>query len=119
MRENKLYAKLDKCAFFTSRVEFFGHVISKEGISVDPRKVKAVFKWPIPKDKTEVRSFLGLASYYRRFVKGFSKIAAPMTNLLNDKGSAIDWTPECDLSFQTSKSLLTQTPVLTIMDPYM
>ena len=119
LRENKLYAKLSKCAFFTSQVEFLGHVISEEGISIDPRKVKAVAEWPVPKDKTEVRSFLGLASYYRRFVKGFSKIAAPMTNLLNDKGNAIDWTPECDLSFQTSKSLLTQTPVLTIMDPYM
>ena len=116
LREHKLYAKLSKCVFFTSRVEFLGHVISDEGVSVDPRKVTAVAEWPIPKDKTEVRSFLGLASYYRRFVKGFSKIAAPMTNLLKGKSNMIDWTPECDESFQTLKSLLTQTLVLTIME---
>ena len=117
LREHKLYAKLSKCVFFTSRVEFLGHVISDEGVSVDPRKVTAVAEWPIPKDKTEVRSFLGLASYYRRFVKGFSKIVAPMTNLLKGKSNVIDWTPECDSSFQTLKSMLIQTHVLTIMDP--
>ena len=117
LREHKLYAKLSKCVFFTSRVEFLGHVISDEGVSVDPRKVTAVAEWPIPKDKTEVRSFLGLASYYRRFVKGFSKITAPMTNLLKGKNNVIDWTPECDSSFQTLKLMLIQTLVLTIMEP--
>jgi hypothetical protein len=71
LREYNLYAKLSKCDFFTSRVEFLGHVISDEGISIDPKKVTAVAEWPVPKDKTEVRSFLGVASYYRRFVKGF------------------------------------------------
>ena len=117
LREHKLYAKLSKCDFFTLRVEFLGHVISDEGISIDPKKVTVVAEWPVPKDKTEVRSFLGLASYYRRFVKGFSKIAAPMTDLLKGKNNIINWTPECESSFQTLKSLLTQTPVLTIMDP--
>jgi hypothetical protein len=117
LREHKLYAKLSKCEFFTSRVEFLGHVVFDEGISVDPKKVKAIADWPTPKDKTEVRSFLGLASYYRRFVKGFSKIAAPMTNLLKGKSNVIDWTPECESSFQNLKYVLTQTPVLTIMDP--
>ena len=96
---------------------YHSHFISNEGISVDPKEVKVVADWAILKDKTEVRSFLGLASYYRRFVKGFSKIAAPMTNLLKGKNNVIDWTFECNLSFQTLKSVLTQTPVLTIMDP--
>ena len=111
LREHKLYAKLSKCDFFTSRVEFLGHVISDEGISVGPKKVKAVAEWPTPKDKTEVRSFLGLANYYRRFVKEFSKIAAPMTNLLKGKGNGIDWTPECGSSFQNLKYVLTQISV--------
>ena len=84
-RENKLYTKLSKCIFITSRIEFLGHVISNERISVVPRKVKVVVEWPIPKDKIKVRSLLGVASYCRRFVKGFSKIVALMSNLLKRK----------------------------------
>ena len=84
-RENKLYTKLSKCIFITSRIEFLGHVISYERISVVPRKVKVVVEWPIPKDKIKVRSLLGVASYCRRFVKGFSKIVALMSNLLKRK----------------------------------
>ena len=117
LRANKLFAKLSKCDFFTNSVEFLGHIISDEGIKVDPKKIKVIVDWAIPKDKTDVRSFLGLASYYRRFVRGFSKLAAPMTALLKGKVDSIDWTPECELSFRTLKSVLTQTPVLTIMDP--
>jgi hypothetical protein len=73
--------------------------------------------WSVPKDKSDVRRFLGLASYYRRFVKGFSKIVAPMTALLRGKSESIIWTNECELSFLALKTALTQVPVLTIIDP--
>jgi hypothetical protein len=92
-------------------------LISDEGILVDPRKIKTIAGWSIPKDKSDVRSFLGLASYYRRFVEGFSKIAAPMTALLRGKSESITWTNECELSFLALKTALTQASVLTIIDP--
>lgn len=88
-----------------------------EEISIDLRMIKVVVEWPIPKDYNEVKIFLGLANYYKIFVKGFSKIIAPMTNLLVGKSNVIDWTFKCDLSSQTLKSVLIQTFVLTIMDP--
>ncbi|XP_057550548.1 uncharacterized mitochondrial protein AtMg00860-like [Amaranthus tricolor] len=82
LRENKLCAKLSKCDFWLERVSFLGHFFSKEGISVDLAKVEAVRSWSSPKNVTEVRSFLGLAGYYHRFVKDFSRIARPMTSLM-------------------------------------
>jgi hypothetical protein len=81
LREYRLYAKLSKCEFWLKEVIFLGHIISAEGISVDPRKVKAVLKWERPTNITEIRSFLGLLGYYRRFIKGFSTIAITMTRL--------------------------------------
>ena len=81
LRNNKLYAKLSKCEFWMEKVKFLGHVVSREGIAVDPDKVKAVMNWEPPKNVFEIRSFLGLAGYYRRFIEGFSKLAAPMTQL--------------------------------------
>ena len=81
LRERQLYVKLSKCQFWLDRVAFLGHVISVEGVSVDPKKIEAVVNWKPPKNVSEVRSFLGLAGYYRKFVEVFSKIAAPLTKL--------------------------------------
>ena len=80
LREKKLYAKLSKCYFWIKKVSFLCHIVSAEGIRVDPIKIEAVVNWKPPRNVTEVRSFLGLVGYYRRFVKGFSVIASPLTN---------------------------------------
>jgi hypothetical protein len=82
LRSNQLYAKFSKCEFWLTEVTFLGHVISTGGASVDPRKVKDVLNWMPPTIVSEIRSFLGLAGYYRWFIKDFSKIAKPMTKLL-------------------------------------
>jgi len=110
LREHRLYAKLNKCEFWLKEVTFLGHVILAEGILVDPRKVEAVLKWERPTNVTEIRSFLGLAGYYRRFIEGFSTIAAPMTR----KETKWEWTSECESSFQELKRRLTTAPVLTL-----
>ncbi|XP_057960665.1 uncharacterized protein LOC131152809 [Malania oleifera] len=81
LREKKLYAKLKKCEFWLEQVTFLGHVVSKGGISVDPSKIEAVVDWVRPKNVHEIRSFLGLAGYYRRFVEGFSRLSGPLTRL--------------------------------------
>lgn len=95
-------------------VKFLGHVVSEQGVAVDPAKVEAVMKWEPRKNVTEVRSFLGLAGYYLRFVEGFSKLAMPMTRLTK-KGEKFLWTQECELAFRTLKERLTTAPVLIIL----
>ena len=82
LREHKLYAKFSKCAFWLKEVAFLGHILSAEGIAVDPSKVRDVLNWKQPQTITEIRSFLGLAGYYRRFIANFSKISKPLTSLL-------------------------------------
>ena len=81
LRRESLYAKFSKCEFWLREVQFLGHLINQNGISVDPAKVEAVMRWEVPKSPSEIRSFLGLAGYYRRFIQDFSKIAIPLTRL--------------------------------------
>ena len=102
LKERKLYAKLKKCKFQLNQVVFLGHVISKDRIMVDPNKIEAVVNWDSPTNVSEVRSFLGLASYYRRFVEDFSHIAAPLTQL-TQKNVKFKWKEECEKSFQELK----------------
>ena len=111
LRENQLYAKLEKCDFWLQEVQFLGHMVSKEGISVDPAKVEVMMRWERPKSVFEIRSFLGLAGYYHRFIENFSRIACPMTRLTR-KGVSFDWNDKCEESFQELKKRLTTTPVL-------
>ena len=113
LREHKLYAKMSNCEFWMKEVKFLGHVVSEQGVVVDPSKIEAVMKWEPPKNVTEVRSFQGLAGYYRRFVEGFSRLAMPMTHLTK-QGEKFLWTPECELVFHTLKKKLTTAPVLII-----
>ena len=94
LRENKLFCKLKKCEFLKNSVEYLGHVLSDKGIQVDPRKIIAIESWPAPTNVSELRSFLGLASYYRRFVEGFAHVASPLTNLLH-KDVPYIWTQAC------------------------
>ncbi|XP_028069369.1 uncharacterized protein LOC114271903 [Camellia sinensis] len=113
LREKKLYAKLKKCEFWLREVAFLGHVITKEGVSVDPNKIEAIVNWPTPTNVTEVRSFMGLAGHYRRFVQDFSKIAVPLTQLTK-KGVAFEWSEQRESAFQELKMKLTTAPVLAL-----
>jgi hypothetical protein len=113
LKENQLYSKLDKCEFWLQEVIFLGHVIYAEGILVDLRKVEVVLKWERPTNVTEIRSFLGLAGYYRRFIEGFSTIASPLTKLTRKEVRFV-WSEECDASFQELKERLTSAPVLAL-----
>ncbi|TYK03198.1 DNA/RNA polymerases superfamily protein [Cucumis melo var. makuwa] len=98
LRSNKLYAKFSKCEFWLKKVSFLGHVVSSEGVPVDPAKIEAVTNWLRPSTVSEIRSFLGFKGYYRRFVEDFSRIASPLTQLTR-KGTPFVWSPACDSSF--------------------
>lgn len=122
-----LKAKLEKCAFFRSEVTYLGHVISADGVSTDPKKTEAVVQWPQPTSVSELRSFLGFASYYRHFVEGFAKLAAPLHRLVAEFGGtksrkraepgfASGWTTHCQRSFESLKGKLISAPVLCYAD---
>ncbi|XP_062089179.1 uncharacterized mitochondrial protein AtMg00860-like [Humulus lupulus] len=111
LREHQLYDKLSKYEFWLEQVTFLGHIVSKNGIAVDPAKVEAIRDRPQPKNASKVRCFLGLVGYHWEFVEGFSKISTPLTNLTH-KHQNFTWTEKCEESFQTMKDKLISTPIL-------
>jgi hypothetical protein len=113
LRREKLYAKLKKCEFWMDSVSFLKHVISGEGVAVDPEKVQVVVKWTRPTSVFEIRSFLGFTGYYRRFIEGFSNLSVPLTALTR-KNACFVWIDECEQRFQELKRRLVTAPVLAL-----
>ena len=111
-----LKVKPKKCHFFVKKTDYLGHVISEDGVRVSPEKVAAVRDWPRPQCVTELRSFLGTASYYRRFVAGFANVAAPLHDLTK-QGVKFIWTEECEKAFTELKRVLCDAPVLAFPVP--
>ena len=102
MKENQLYAKFSKCEFYKDKIQYLGHIISKQGLAVDPEKIKAIIEWPMLTDVSAVRSFMGIAGYYRIFVEIFSAIAYPITSLQR-KVTKFEWNEKCQNSFEQLK----------------
>ncbi|GKC61303.1 reverse transcriptase domain-containing protein [Tanacetum coccineum] len=113
LRKEKLYAKFSKCDFWISIVQFLGHLIDSQGLHVDPAKIEAVKNWASPTTPTEIRQFLGLAGYYRRFIEGFSKIAKPLTEL-TQKNKKYIWGEDQESAFQLLKQKLCEAPILAL-----
>ncbi|GJS99553.1 putative nucleotidyltransferase, ribonuclease H [Tanacetum coccineum] len=113
LKKEELYAKFSKCDFWLSKVQFLGHVIDSKGIHVDPAKIESIKDWESPKTPTEIRQFLGLAGYYRRFIEGFSKISKPMTKL-TQKSVKFNWGEKEETAFQTLKQKLCSAPILAL-----
>lgn len=116
LRAHKLYAKESKCELWRTEVTFLGHVINEHGVSVESCKIEAITHWPRPSDPSDIRSFLGLAGFYRRFIRRFSHIAAPLTDLLQ-KGCKFEWKDSHEAAFQSLKFALTHAPILRPYDP--
>ena len=105
-----MYAKLSKCDFYKEDIiQYLGHIISEEGISVDPKKIEAIMNCPTPRNVTDVRSCMGIAGYYRRFIEGFSKVSHAITSFQRN-GINFEWTSRCEESFQQLKNILTSDP---------
>jgi hypothetical protein len=115
LREHQLYAKFSKCTFWLEEIQFLGHVLSANGIAVDPSRVKDILEWKPPTTVHQVRSFLGLAGYYRRFIPYFSNFVKPITSLLKND-TKFNWSSRCNEAFEQLKVLLTTAPVLAQPD---
>jgi hypothetical protein len=110
LEENQFYAKRSKCTFGKDEVEYLSHIISKEGVKVDPNKIKEITEWSKPKSISKLRGFMGLTGYYHRFIKNYAHITAPLTNLL--KKNSFHWSEEAGRCFEAMKKILSSTPVL-------
>ncbi|KAI2644628.1 Transposon Tf2-6 polyprotein [Labeo rohita] len=117
LREHQLYLKAEKCSFHQKSVQFLGYIIDHHGVRMDEGKVEAVVSWTKPKSIKELQRFLGFANLYRRFIKGYSQITNPLTNLLKGHPKTLNWTTEATTSFETLKKAFTQAPLLTHPDP--
>ena len=113
MNDANLRLHPSKCHFKVKQLKFLGHIISRDGVEVDPEKTKAVGEFPTPKTQTQVRSFLGMANFYRRFIKNHSDIVAPLNGLLRKDKKSVVWTPNCEKAFETIKNALISAPVLS------
>jgi hypothetical protein len=116
LRQSKLYAKLVKCAFFRTELAYLGHIVGRDGLRVDPNKIKVVEEWPTPTSVHDVRRFLGLANYFRKFIQGYSNLAAPLT-ALTSSSALWTWGDKEQQSFEGIKHALTRAPVLALPDP--
>jgi hypothetical protein len=114
LKEQQLYAKPSKCFFGVKEVEYLGHIVSHEGVKVDPNKIKAMMDWPIPKTLKNLREFLGLTGYYHKFVWNYGRIATPLMTLT--KKDAFSWTPEETKSFEQLKEVMCKSPFLTTLN---
>jgi hypothetical protein len=115
LHKNNLFLKQSKCSFAQQQLEYLGHIISAQGVATDPVKIKVVQEWPVPRNVKELRGFLGLSGYYRRFIRNYGVISRPLTNLLK-KNTPFMWNPSTQHSFEALKLALVSAPVLALPD---
>ncbi|KAK3544055.1 hypothetical protein QTP86_000399 [Hemibagrus guttatus] len=117
LQRQHLFVKLEKCEFHRATVTFLGYVISCRGVEMDVDKVRAVTEWPAPSTIRELQRFLGFANFYRRFIRNYSSVAAPLTSLLRGKPKRLTWTDQAQVAFQRLKNSFTTAPILCHPDP--